>query len=253
MERGEIMSRVFITGDTHNHHELNKIERFCKLAETTKDDFMVILGDYPFLFDDDSYYHDIRKRMEKMPISFILIRGNHNQRMPRPGENPHMQYIGIDNEICEGGFIHDERYPSLYHTAEFGFYILAGHYAFVISGAYSVDKYYRLWYNLPWFDNEQLSSEEMKTAKGYLKAYNKAGEPPIILSHTCPKKFMPVDKFLAGIDQSTVDNTMEEWLDTIEEEIPYERWYCGHYHVDRTLSDGRVKLMYENIIELERM
>lgn len=37
-----------------------------------------------------------------------------------------------------------------------------------------------------------------------------------MLSHTTPLKYEPVEVFMAGVDQSKVDKSMEEWLDRID-------------------------------------
>ena len=42
--------------------------------------------------------------------------------------------------------------------------------------------------------------------------------------------------FLSGIDQSRVDNSTEEWLDTIEDKLEYEAWYLGHWHTDKRMG-----------------
>jgi 3-oxoacid CoA-transferase subunit A len=41
----------------------------------------------------------------------------------------------------------------------------------------------------------------------------------VVFSHTCPAKYIPTECFLSGIDQSRVDNSTEEWLDTIEDKL----------------------------------
>ena len=69
----------------------------------------------------------------------------------------------------------------------------------------------------------------------------------VILSHTSPKKYEPVEVFLSGIDQNTVDKTMEEFLDTVEETIKYDKWYCGHYHTEKIVD--KIEFMFENIKE----
>lgn len=58
----------------------------------------------------------------------------------------------------------------------------------------------------------------------------------IILSHTCPKKYIPTEMFLPMVDQSTVDSSMEEWLDRIEDTVNYKAWYCGHWHTDKRID-----------------
>ena len=38
------------------------------------------------------------------------------------------------------------------------------------------------------------------------------------------------------IDQSTVDKSTEQWLESIEQRLTYERWYCGHYHTEKKID-----------------
>ena len=71
----------------------------------------------------------------------------------------------------------------------------------------------------------------------------------VVLSHTCPFKYIPTEAFLPGIDQSAVDNSMERWLDTIEESLDYEKWYCGHYHIDKSIDN--IRLMFTDAIAFE--
>ena len=66
----------------------------------------------------------------------------------------------------------------------------------------------------------------------------------VVFSHTCPLKYEPVEVFLPGIDQSTVDKSTEEWLDTIESKLHYERWYCGHYHTEKQVD--KLRFMFED-------
>ena len=41
----------------------------------------------------------------------------------------------------------------------------------------------------------------------------------IILSHTCPLKYEPVESFKLKLDQSKIDKTMEKFLDVVEEKM----------------------------------
>lgn len=67
----------------------------------------------------------------------------------------------------------------------------------------------------------------------------------IILSHTCPYKYLPKEMFLEEIDQSTVDNSTEYFLDEIEESTDYNLWYCGHYHTDK--KTDKIIFMFHKI------
>ena len=55
--------------------------------------------------------------------------------------------------------------------------------------------------------------------------------------------------FLSGIDQSTVDNSTELFLDEIEENNLYDLWYCGHYHTDKEID--KIIFMFHDIKEFK--
>ncbi len=50
--------------------------------------------------------------------------------------------------------------------------------------------------------------------------------------------------FMAGVDQSKVDEFTEEWLDGIEDKLEYGKWYCGHYHTEKKID--KLEIMFEN-------
>ena len=92
-----------------------------------------------------------------------------------------------------------------------------------------MDKWYRLQRGWTWFSDEQLNDHEkeelLKEAAG--QNYD------FIFSHTCPYSVMPTDLFLPMIDQSTVDNSMEHWMDHLREQLSFFVWCFGHFHQDR--------------------
>jgi 3-oxoacid CoA-transferase subunit A len=116
-------------------------------------------------------------------------------------------------------------YPMIYN--------IEGYKTFIIPGAYSVDKLYRLRKGYPWFQSEQLTEGEMEF--GLQTA--KKGPFDLILSHTCPLSYEPTDLFLSVIDQTTVDKTMERYLNQIELNTQYKLWCFGHYHQTRVFPE----------------
>ena len=66
----------------------------------------------------------------------------------------------------------------------------------------------------------------------------------VVLSHTCPKYYEPVEWFLPTINQSKVDKSTEIWLDSIFERLNFKKWYCGHYHGSKKI-DG-FQFMYKD-------
>lgn len=136
----------------------------------------------------------------------------------------------------------EEDYPNLIFAKNGELYNINDKNILVIGGAYSIDKNYRIINNYPWFKNEQLSIDEMNNI---LDKYS-GKYVDIILSHTCPLKYEPVEAFKLKLDQSKIDKTMEKFLDVVEEKIDYDKWYCGHYHIEKQVDKlefmfGRIK------------
>lgn len=96
-----------------------------------------------------------------------------------------------------------------------------------------------------WFEDEQPSAETKARVEAVLDDCN--WEIDQVLTHTCPYKYIPTEAFLPSIDQSTVDNSTEKWLDTIEDRLTYKRWLCGHWHIDKRIDD--LRFVMEDIID----
>lgn len=119
-------------------------------------------------------------------------------------------------------------------------YELAGNRCLVIGGAYSVDKQYRLLRGYGWWPDEQPSAEVKQAVEAALDGVG--WNVDVVLTHTCPLQYEPIEVFLPFIDQRTVDKSTEEWLDFIEQRLTYRQWYCGHYHTEKRID--RLQFMF---------
>ena len=214
---------VYFTGDIHGSVE--SIERFIRDTHPDQEDIVVLLGDVGanyFLGLQDQL---LKKWLNDAGVTFLCIHGNHELR---PTDVP-----GYEGMEWNGGKVWVQpKYPNLIFAKDGEIYTLNGLRYLVIGGAYSVDKYYRLSRGWRWWPNEQPSPE----IKAYVEQQIKTAPFDIVLSHTCPFKYEPTEMFLPGLDQSTVDDSTEHWLDTIEESIQYKAWFCGHWHTDKHID-----------------
>jgi 3-oxoacid CoA-transferase subunit A len=104
------------------------------------------------------------------------------------------------------------------------------------------EKFYRLARGWNWWSNEQPSTETKQTVERRLR--DLGNQIDVVLSHTCPLKYEPIEVFISGIAQSTVDKTTEKWLDDIEERVTYRKWYCGHYHTSKKIA--KLEFLFED-------
>lgn len=246
------MSHVYITGDTHG--DFGHVERFCKRWNTTKDDLLIVLGDNGVNYWGPHRDKKLKALLEELPISFFFIKGNHDQR---PSKKLYQLSMVVHPNIRGFAYIETE-FPNLMFSEMYGYYTFLCNTkridSYVLGGAYSADKYYRLEMQAMghtgyrWFPDEQMTGKEMESAFESITTLN-TYHPYIILSHTCPLKYIPHDMCSPLFDPSTVDTTMEQWMDKVDEAVNYDRWFCGHWHTDRTID--KMRFMFHDIIDLE--
>ena len=140
----------------------------------------------------------------------------------------------------------EEKYPNLLFAKDGEVYDFDGRKLLVCGGAYTVFKEYRIAKGLPWYSDEQPSPAIRQRVEQQLERRN--WQADIILTHTCPSKLVPKEKYIPGVDQSTVDTGTEDWLDAVEDRLTYRNWYCGHWHIDKQI--GPFRFVYKDIIQI---
>lgn len=214
---------IYYTGDIHC--QKFEIVRFCKRYNLTATDTIVILGDVGANYYGNERDNDLKEAFRSLNPTIFCIHGNHEMR---PANIPSYR-----TKEWNGGTVwYEEAYPNILFAKDGEIFDLEGINHIVIGGAYSVDKYYRLSRGYGWWADEQPSED----IKRYVEEQIKTKAFDIVLSHTCPFKYEPVEMFIPGIDQSTVDTSTEEWLDKIEESIKYKAWFCGHWHINKRID-----------------
>lgn len=227
---------VYLTGDTHRNFK--HVVSFCRRMETTTDDVLVILGDAGINYYDEEDWL-LKIKLRELPISLLCIHGNHEKRP---------EACGYSEREWRGGKVYWEpEFPNLLFAKDGEVYELAGKRCMAIGGAYSVDKPVRIAQGYGWWPDEQPSKEIKARVERRLEA--ESWQMDVILSHTCPRKYEPVEVFMKSIDQSGVDKATENWLDSIEDRLDYRLWFCGHFHVNKTID--RLRFMANDFYFLE--
>jgi 3-oxoacid CoA-transferase subunit A len=234
--------RIFITGDKHGNFD--RVERFCEVNKTTREDILIVLGDAGinyFLDQQDIIVKDI---VSQIPITLFCIHGNHEARPETVSTYQTMIWHG-------GTVYYEQEYPNILFAQDGNVFAFHDKVYLVIGGAYSIDKQIRLARGWKWFSDEQPSEESKIRVHNQLEALD--WKIDCILSHTCPVKYEPTEVFLRGFDQSEVDKSTEIWLNKIEYDIShkgnYDAWYCGHYHTEKDID--KMHFMFHDIMLLE--
>lgn len=245
---------VYLISDLHG--DSRPVRDFwlrAKLSEkmTEKDNVLICLGDFGGNFYFNHRDKNFKEKLGKYPFTYFVIRGNHEERPS----------ICIEKNLNEWHYemffnnyvLVENAYPHIKYAWDCPFtYIINGYKTMVFPGAYSVDKYHRLQMGWSWFEHEQLTEKEMNIGREMV-IMNK-NKCDLVLSHTCPIMFEPIDLFLPHVDQSMVDKTMERYLGEIEFNLDYKAWCWGHFHQHREYprTDGRRRLMLmHDVVRLE--
>lgn len=239
------MNRVFITGDTHG--DFNRIVEFCEETQTDRSDILIILGDAGINYYLGKKDYNLKKLLSSLPITFFCIHGNHEER-PQNIESYELKY----KFIVDGKVYCEKEFPNILFAKDDTIYEIGDKYYYVLGGAYSVDKLYRLAKGYKWFESEQdidligiidraLRYDEWAQQ---ISSYSNL----TILTHTCPYKYTPIEAFLPMIDQSSIDKTMEHLLDKLENKVTYKDWYCGHWHINKDVD--KMHFLFDSIIEV---
>ncbi len=227
--------RVYITGDLHG--DINRVLAFCYETKTTKNDVLIVLGDVGlnyFLDERDQAKKDV---LQKLPITLFCIHGNHEER-------PANIKTYKKSEFWNGKVFVEPKYPNIIFAVDGQIYNIEGNSCLVLGGAYSVDKWHRLNNGQKWFDSEQIPDKEKRKIEVNIREHG--WEVDYVLSHTCPYNVRPIHLFLKSIDQSTVDSSMEVWLQKIADRLAFKRWYFGHFHDE--WDNDKYSMMYTDIM-----
>ena len=228
---------IYYTGDIHGNSK--KIIKFAKDNKLTDQDIICILGDVGcnYFGEGSVQDHNMKQALHKLPCTIFCVHGNHEERP--------QNISTYKRKLWNQGYVYvEDKFPDILFAIDGMIYDFDGKDTLVIGGAYSVDKYYRLAMGYHWFPDEQPDDKikkEVETAIG-MWGY----EFDQILTHTCPMKYIPTEAFIPGVDQSTVDNSTEEWLNTIEDRCTYDRWLCGHFHIDKEID--KLHFLYNDFI-----
>ena len=235
---------IYLFGDMHGAGNIPRYdnERFPDGKLLTKDDYVIILGDfgvpwYSERSEDYKFELSSLKWLSDRPWTTLFIDGNH--------ENFDNLYSFPEEEKFGGkvGKLAD----SIYHLKRGYIYNLEGKSFFTFGGALSLDKANRIT-NISWWPEEFPNREEIGRALDNLESVDYKVD--YVLTHTCPLVACKDLLRQHSLSYFEVHDSAADFLDHIEKRIKCKRWFFGHFHLDYDSSDLRLKyhtLMYRYI------
>jgi predicted phosphodiesterase len=255
-----IMSKIYITGDTHGDPVARlSTKKFPEGKDLTKDDFVIIAGDFGAIWmnEPDKRENYIMKWLQDKPWTTLFIDGNH--------EN-FERLLALPVEEKFGGNVGMVR-SGIYHLKRGELYLIGGKKFFCFGGAYSWDRYHRT-LGLSLWEEEVPNHKEMDYGIEQLESVDYKVD--YVITHTLPQTYInrlteyvrlqckdmkkneiPLHfKMFLEKDShnfSTKDPT-PKYLDHLAEKLSYTQWYCGHLHIHEKMENFYA--LFEEIVEI---
>ena len=247
---------IFITGDTHADFERFKKAICYEQAELSKNDYVIICGDFGGVWDGSPRERYWLDWLEAKRFTTLFVSGNH-ENYDLLSEFPVQEW--------HGGRVQFIR-PSIIHLMRGQVYEIEGKRFFTMGGASSHDiddgilesddpkfkqkcramnarnAMYRVNHR-SWWKEELPNEEEYQTASANLE---KCGwEVDYIITHCCPTSVQ--EELGAGFYQA---DALTDFLEEVAQRCQFKYWFFGHYHDNGVIREKFV-LLYEQILRLK--
>lgn len=223
---------IYITGDSHG--ERDKINNLEIQLELTENDYLIIAGDFGFIFNNNYLEELILNELSTKPFKILFVDGNH-ECFPAICKYPIVEkWNGKTHKIRD----------NIYHLMRGQVFEIEGKKIFTMGGAYSVDRMFRK-LNVSYWEEEIPNAAEMAEARSNLERHNY--EVDYIITHTLPSSV----KLLMGYEVSQEheeDADFTDFLDEVREKTSYKRWFAGHFHMNKIVSPAdNMIVLYEGV------
>lgn len=234
---------ILVTGDIHGRIDIGKLSNTKNKAlkhitkKMTKDDFLIICGDFGLVWNNDKDDLWWRKWLDEKPYTTLFVDGNH--------ENYDLleQFKEVD---FHGGRARKIG-KTIYHLMRGQMFELQGKRFFTFGGAECHDKEYRTYGESIWErelpeDFEYERALQTLEANGYKTDY--------IITHCASSSVQKEIEENFGLRYC--ENRLTRFFEEIESKIDYKVWFCGHYHMDRQSAvQPKLRILYRKIMIIE--
>lgn len=221
---------IYIIGDRHGEEDVFSEEKLPGQSLWTANDIVIVTGDFGYVMRGERNNLPEKNKLDALarkPYTILFCDGNHEGFDYLEQYPEEVRYVApvrcIRNNIfwLQRGYI----------------YTIEGKTFFVMGGAYSIGKAFRMRYQeicgeKIWFEKELPSPEEYRRAIQNLEASN--NKVDYIITHTAPRSIIP--RIIHGYPDDH-DRELTGFLDWVYHEISYVRWFFGHFHTDAVVND----------------
>ncbi|MBQ3141141.1 MAG: metallophosphoesterase [Clostridia bacterium] len=205
---------IFATGDMHgDYKKLKKAIKRCK-----KGDFLLICGDFGFLWDGTPAEKKTLTRIGKSKVRVCFVDGS-NENFDLLAKYPVQEFCGGKASNISG---------NLWYLRRGEVYLMEDRSIFCFGGAKSDDAETKQ-AGGHWYAEEMPNIEQMQNGYDNLKRHH--FKVDCLLTH------QPSGSIYASLEDSTIDcDGLQVYLDEINREVDYKVWVFGRLHRDRRIT-----------------
>ena len=248
---------IYVTGDCHGNFRRFQPEYFPEQAGMTKNDVVIIAGDFGGVWFGDSRDDETLDWLERLPFTLAFVCGNHENYDA-------LERYPVDDWHC--GKVHRIR-PHVLHLMRGQIFELESYRFFTMGGAKSHDiedgilepdtsdferrltmlqrkprARYRI-NHISWWAQELPSDEEYDEARQSLDAVG--WQVDYIITHCAPTSIQ--NDLLGPLSKP---DALTDFLEGISQRCRFKYHFFGHYHENEIIREKYV-LLYEQIIRLK--
>ena len=246
------MNKIIVTGDIHgNPFQRLNVENFPEGKTFTKEDYVIILGDFGLVWDDSAMEHSCLDWLENKPWTTLFIDGNH-ENYDLLNKFPIEEWGGGRVQKIRSSVIHLLR-GEVYDIGGYKFLAMGGARSHDIQdGILEVgDPRIKIWKkddfklfrinHISWWEEEIPNEEERKNALKNLAENDYKVD--YILTHEAPSSdVVLMDHLLYHPDEYS------KWLEIeIRQKVKYKKCFFGHYHLNLDVNEKETCLFERRI------
>ena len=246
------MNKIIVTGDIHgNPFQRLNVENFPEGKTYTKEDYVIILGDFGLVWDNSAIEYSCLDWLENKPWTTLFIDGNH-ENYDLLNKFPIEEWGGGRVQKIRSSVIHLLR-GEVYDIGGYKFLAMGGARSHDIQdGILEVgDPRIKIWKkddfklfrinHISWWEEEIPNEEERKNALKNLAENDYKVD--YILTHEAPSSdVVLMDHLLYHPDEYS------KWLEMeIRQKVKYKKWFFGHYHLNLDVNEKETCLFERRI------
>ena len=209
---------VYVTGDTHGDISFFKSPALKKLTE---DDYLIICGDFGFLWDGSDKEKKALETLKKKKYTICFVDGAHENYEMLSTYQPYRFKGGNANKIAD----------NIFRLLRGEIFTFEDKTFFCMGGGESEDAHMRT-EGRTWWKEEMPSTDELMNGARNLK--DAGYKVDYVLTYEAPA--LAKDFIRLHSNQEMHITTLNTYLQELMRSVEYEHWYFGSLHMDLNIS-----------------